>query len=153
MRLWHKDLIPYLPRQQLRGQWRECCLIAKNIAEKGTPGHILVNRIMKYPPEHFNRYAGLVRDEMIRRGYKCDFDRFMQYRTISQNQIDDDELFANWHNDDYLTQCFYNLQEKFCCGRISLEEWIKIDGFYTKFYLKMMHKRYFELFDFNGEQS
>lgn len=25
MRLWHKDLIPYLPRQQLLGQWRECC--------------------------------------------------------------------------------------------------------------------------------
>ena len=37
MRLWHKDLIYVLPRQQLLGQWRECCLIAKNIAEKGTP--------------------------------------------------------------------------------------------------------------------
>jgi uncharacterized protein (TIGR02328 family) len=34
MRLWHKDLISVLPRQQLLGQWRECCLIARNIAEK-----------------------------------------------------------------------------------------------------------------------
>ena len=46
MRLWHKDLIPVLPRQQLIGQWRECCLIAKQISEKGTPNHILVNKIM-----------------------------------------------------------------------------------------------------------
>jgi uncharacterized protein (TIGR02328 family) len=35
MRLWHKDLIPILPDKQLLGQWRECCLIAKNIKEKG----------------------------------------------------------------------------------------------------------------------
>ena len=39
MRLWHKDLISVLPRQQLLGQWRECCLIARNIAEKNTPNH------------------------------------------------------------------------------------------------------------------
>ena len=25
MRLWHKDLIQYLPDLQLKGQWRECC--------------------------------------------------------------------------------------------------------------------------------
>lgn len=34
MRLWHKDLIPYLPRQQLIAQWRECCAIAGSIAKK-----------------------------------------------------------------------------------------------------------------------
>ena len=50
MRCWHKDLISVLPKQQLLGQWRECCLIAKNIAEQGTPNHILVNRIFNYPP-------------------------------------------------------------------------------------------------------
>ena len=49
MRLWHKDLISCLPRLQLIGQWRECCLIAKNIAEKGTPNHLLVNKIISYP--------------------------------------------------------------------------------------------------------
>ena len=41
MRLWHKDLIPYLPKQQLISQWRECCCIAKNIADNGTPNHLL----------------------------------------------------------------------------------------------------------------
>ena len=32
MRLWHKDLICVLPKNQLLGQWREVCLIAKEIA-------------------------------------------------------------------------------------------------------------------------
>jgi uncharacterized protein (TIGR02328 family) len=27
MRLWHYKLIPYLPRQQLLGQHRECCAL------------------------------------------------------------------------------------------------------------------------------
>ena len=57
MRLWHKDLIPRLPRQQLLGQWRECCLIAKQIDTKGTPNHVLVNRIMDYDPWHFWKYS------------------------------------------------------------------------------------------------
>lgn len=35
MRLWHKDLIEVLPRQQLLGQWRECCAIAKKPEGKG----------------------------------------------------------------------------------------------------------------------
>ena len=35
MRLWHKDLVTVLPRMQLLGQWRECCLIAKSIKGKG----------------------------------------------------------------------------------------------------------------------
>ena len=60
MRLWHKYLIPFLPRQQLLGQWRECCLIAKNIAEKGTPNHLLVNKIMDYQLGHFWKYGVLV---------------------------------------------------------------------------------------------
>ena len=69
MRLWHKDLIPVLPRQQLLGQWRECCLIAKNIVTIGKPNHILVDKIMEYPIEEFARYGYLVFREMCSRGY------------------------------------------------------------------------------------
>ena len=70
MRLWHKDLIGVLPRQQLLGQWRECCAIAKNIYLNNTPNHILVNKIMNYPIEHFERYSELVQKEMKNRGFK-----------------------------------------------------------------------------------
>ena len=69
MRLWHKDLISVLPRQQLLGQWRECCLIAKNIAEKGTPNHILVNKIMDYPIDYFIYYSEMIVTEMFKRKY------------------------------------------------------------------------------------
>lgn len=60
MRLWHKDLIQILPKNQLLSQWRECCCIARNIAVNGTPNHILVNKIMDYGIAHFYSYTKLV---------------------------------------------------------------------------------------------
>ena len=131
MRLWHKDLIPYLPRQQLLGQWRECCLIAKTIKEKGTPNHILVNKIMNYPIHDFVHYTTLVYYEMYERHYKANFYKFEQYFPdyVGSNWKYDD-LFKNWHNDRYLTQCYYNLQEKYDCGGMTAEEWRRIHNFY-----------------------
>jgi uncharacterized protein (TIGR02328 family) len=134
VRIWHKDLISVLPRQHLLGQWRECCLIAKNIVEKGTPNHILVNRIMNYPQEHFGRYCFLIYCEMHKRGYKVDTIRLLQwsnclkfdYAFLGIASIDDSEIFKDWHNVRYLRQCLYNLQEKFDSGSISQEEWNKI---------------------------
>lgn len=126
MRLWHKDLITVLPRQQLLGQWRECCLIAKNIKEKDTPNHILVNKIMNYPIDHFIAYSRLVMLEMRLRGYKYNGDSFDKYGLFPKfrfKQLSREELFANWHNERYLKQCMYNLQEKFDCGGITVEEW------------------------------
>ena len=134
MRLWHKDLIEVLPRQQLLGQWRECCLIAKSIAENGTPNHLLVNKIMDYPPEHFLSYAKWVEQEMKRRGYKCDFNKYMKWYSFSYFEKSDYEwllkenIFTDWHNDRYLKQCYFNLQEKYDCGGMSKDEWQAIDG-------------------------
>lgn len=123
MRLWHKDLIPVLPKQQLLGQWRECCLIAKNIAEKGTPNHILVNRIMDYPIEHFFRYGIRVMNEMERRGYKVDLYKFTRWFDRLSAEREYESIFDTWHNDRYLKQCYYNLQEKYDCGGITQAEW------------------------------
>lgn len=131
MRLWHKDLIPVLPRQQLLGQWRECCSIAKNISEKGTPNHILVNKILGYPVEHFHRYAQEIAYEMQRRGYKCDINRFNSYNPDGVrfiNMPSHVELFSDWHNERYMKQCLYNLQEKYDCGGITELEWFKINA-------------------------
>lgn len=128
MRLWHKYLIEVLPRQQLLGQWRECCLIAKNIEEKGQPNHILVNKIMDYPIEHFIFYAKLVRDEMIKRGYKCNgwnFEKHLQNENFTVT-MSKDELFNAWHDSVYLAICYYNLSEKYMCGGISRDEFNSI---------------------------
>lgn len=133
MRCWHKVLIPFLPRQQLLGQWRECCLIARSIAEKGTPNHILVNRIMDYPIDQFKAFCDLVCIEMEIRGYRCDFSRLERWMYKIQPEFDfitDEEIFPDWHNGIYLRQCLYNLEEKAICGGISAEEW---DRIYNKF--------------------
>ena len=70
MRLWHKNLISALPREQLVAQWRELSAIAGNIQTKNTPNHILVNKVIDYPYDHFITYAKLVRAEMTNRGYQ-----------------------------------------------------------------------------------
>ena len=132
MRLWHKNLIQYLPRQQLLGQWRECCCIAKSIAEKGTPNHILVNKIMDYPIEHFIRYTMYVQWYMLNRGYKLEFEKFTKYFDFAYEDYYDilniriEDVFVDWHNDRYLVQCLCNLQEKYDCGGIHEGEWLVI---------------------------
>ena len=136
MRLWHKDLIPVLPRKQLLGQWRECCAIMANIAKNGTPNHVLVNKIMDYPISHFYWYATDVYGEMKLRGYNPNPDAFCsKYSKVSQDGhwpdlIEIKDLFPDWMNDRYLTQCFYNLQEKYDCGAITDEEWKKVADVY-----------------------
>lgn len=126
MRLWHKDLISVLPKKQLFGQWRECCLIAKGLSE-GTLNHLLVNKVKEYDKSHFICYAGYVENEMIKRGYAPKTENFTKYfRNIDfvmAHIIPIDDLFKDWHNDRYFNQCFYNLQEKYDCGGISDEEW------------------------------
>lgn len=138
MRLWHKDLIPLLPRQQLLGQWRECCLIAKQIIALGTPNHILVNKIMDYHISHFNNYAFIVYYEMHKRGYKVDPNKFQKW--LNKNYDKDinkyplyNDLYADWHDDIYLRECLYNLEEKARAGGIVKEEWKVIYERYKDF--------------------
>ena len=129
MRLWHKDLIPVLPKKQLLAQWRECCAIARNIAVKGTPNHLLVDKVMEFPKWHFMEYTLKVCKELEKRGYRIKRERFFQWfdqwddGTVKTGDISHDGLFFGWHNDRYLTQCFYNLQEKYDCGGMTKDEY------------------------------
>lgn len=139
MRLWHKDLISVLPKQQLLAQWQECCCIARNISVNGTPNHILVNKIMDYPIEHFHRYTQEVAYELMHRGYNCNTDKFESYNANGVKFVDMPshvELFKGWHNDRYLTQCYYNLQEKHDCGGIPDDEWNKVAQAYNLRYTR-----------------
>lgn len=131
MRLWHKDLIPVLPTMQLKGQWRECCLIAKAL-HKNNLNHILVNRVKDYPVSHFIAYSYLIANEMYQVGYKVNKSRFDQYFHL-QNSVKEG-LFENWHDKRYLRQCLYNLEEKAICGGIPYQEWLKVvDKFGNEF--------------------
>lgn len=131
MRLWHKELIHVLPRQQLVSQWRECCCIARSISITNEPNHILVNKIMDYPLEHFWNYTKLVYDEMVKRGFEVNFNRFWKWVKPARSfwLIDDvpfDDIFYNWHDDRYYWQCYYNLEEKYDCGGIPEDEWVRL---------------------------
>ena len=128
MRLWHKNLIPVLPKLQLLGQWRECCCIARNIAVDHTPNHLLVNKVMDYPKGHLWYYGFLIMQEMQNRGLQCNFGKFEQWIDKPYALVTPDvhDLFADWHNDRYLMQCFFNLQEKNDCGGMTEEEWMQV---------------------------
>ena len=126
MRVWHKEIVDVLPRQQLLGQWRECCAIASNIRSIGHPNHILVNRIMDYPLSHFISFTANVVDEMMRRGYKVQKEKFLKHFPEFNDFVYEGNMFPDWHNYRYLHQCIGNLQEKFDCGGISEIEWSKI---------------------------
>ena len=137
MRLWHKDLIAVLPREQLVAQWRELSAIAGNLNTKGTPNHILVNKVCDYPRDHFISYAFWVRQEMTRRGYRTMdsvWDKILQTRETDYGEAEIlpiEELFPGWHNYRHLTQCYHNLEEKYDCGGISEEAFEKIYDVYT----------------------
>lgn len=127
MRLWHKDLISVLPDQWLKGEWRECCAIARNIAVNGTPNHRLVNKVLMYPISHLWTYGMSVQSEMLRRGLTARTEVFKKWIPESDiKTVDYIELFSRWHNDRYFWQCYYNLQEKYDCEMMSEDEWHKI---------------------------
>lgn len=145
MRLWHKDMIPYLPKQQLLGQWRECCLIAALLAKDHTPNHILVNPVIDYPPEHFELYCSKIYQEMKKRNMnvtdevckRLEMD-LRAYRLYLDSELPWDcflkdfdfstdlDLFKDWHDKRYLRQCYYNLEEKYDRGGIPKDEFMII---------------------------
>lgn len=129
MRLWHKDLIPVLPREQLVAQWREISACAGNIKEKGTPNHILVNPITTYPMNHFITYAAAVRAEMTKRGYRTMDSVWKKIESVCDdyNIVPLNEIYTDWMNDEYWLICYYNLKEKWLRGGIKDKDWQKIE--------------------------
>lgn len=137
MRLWHYKLVPYLPDKQLHGQWSEIALIKKALDE-GTLNHCIVNRVKDYPKEHFIRYTQIVALEMQHRGFRADW--YSLWRelwsdptfSIKDIHIPDGELFGAWHNTRYLIQCYKNLEEKYDCGAVTKDEFLKLSEGYER---------------------
>ena len=128
MRLWHQDLIPHLPRQQLLGQHRECCALRG--AGWGRP-HSVVNYVFTHNPSYLVVYHYLIMEEMERRGYHPDrtWDNpnwrgktlGEQTGWVDKNEVEDLWLNINQmknmiiypeHNNEYLEECLNNLKSK-----------------------------------------
>ena len=143
MRLWHKDLIPYLPKLQLLSQWRECCCIAKNIATNGTPNHLLVNEILNYPSIHFITYTNMVLKEMHERKFTVSEKSYLNFcENIRKGNLYFRDKYNNsviidnqvlWHDDIYLQICLYNLYEKALCGGVPNNEWQLIEDEFKEY--------------------
>lgn len=113
MRLWHIDLIHYLPKSQLIAQWREL-----NSIYKDQPKHILINYIYNYDKEYLLAYSWAVMNEMYRRkiDYKINNNFLSYFNSIHDIEKDGNEIAKlryPEHNKRYFQQCFYNLQEKY----------------------------------------
>ena len=138
MRLWHYKMLPYIPRQQLLSQLRECVAISKSIYEKGTPNHILVNKIMDYDLSEFRVYCNMVIYEIVcNRGYKVSestINKLENYIDFNiDSQVINNKIFKNWHNEMYLKICIYNLYEKYLCGGVNQKEWNIIENKFKEY--------------------
>ena len=112
MRLWHTNLIPFLPKGQLLAQWREL-----NSIFSKEDKHILINYIYDYPKDDLYMYTEKVIEEMKNRGYQIrTFDKMERYFS-EINEIKTVMPFKEHHNDEYLEICYYNLKEKFIRGQ------------------------------------
>lgn len=127
MRLWHQNLIPLLPRQQLLGQHRECCALRGNGWGRK---HSTVDYIFKYSPNYLIAYHYMIMEEMLNRGYNPDpVWKNPDWRGSSlgkqEGWADKDIInlvsmtsFATHkplypeHNNNYLQECLDNLKSK-----------------------------------------
>ena len=118
MRLWHQDLISYLPRAQLLGQHRElCALRGKGFGKK----HKTVDYVFSHPYYFLYHFHILVIKEMEKRGYKVNILwKNIHYR--GKNIGFDYTFFTNYgvcnkkiykeHDKKYLEECLNNLKRK-----------------------------------------
>lgn len=128
IRLWHKDLIAALPREQLVAQWRELSSIAGSVQKNGGPNHLLVNFVMDYDFDLFISYVYYVRAEMTSRGYRTMDSVWDKIVSLKPNYliVPLNELYKGKMNSTYFDICWYNLYEKYLCGGIREEDWKNI---------------------------
>lgn len=129
MRLWHQDLLPVIPNQQLLGQHRECCAMrGKGWGKK----HSTVDYVFSHDPEYLVAYHLTVMQEMERRGFRPNpIWKNPEYRGKSlgfcENWTDAHKVrrmmglylngpmklcFFEEHNEYYLEECIRNLERK-----------------------------------------
>mgnify|MGYP000990783656 CR=1 FL=1 len=115
MRLWHHDLLQYLPRTQLLSQWRELnSIFAKE------DKHVLINYIYEYDKEHLYFYTEMVLNEMKKRGFNIrTYEKWNSYfkDIILKNKTKISNPFPKHHNKEYLQICYFNLKEKYIRGQ------------------------------------
>lgn len=119
MRLWHYELLPYLPKGQLISQKRECDLMFKDYLNDKKTNHILINYVWEYDISHLISYYVLLEEEFKRRHYYSFNKKILsKVLTKSGNFVElIDKPFPDHHTTRYMIQNFFNLEEKFDRGQ------------------------------------
>lgn len=117
MRLWHKDLIPYLPKSQLLGQHRECCAMRGLGWGKNS---YVVNYVWRYNYVTLFIFHRMVMHEMKRRKYNVTTEWYRdtyrgkkikrQHTYFIPNILKFHSYYYKEHNDEYLSICLHNLK-------------------------------------------
>ena len=138
MRMWHVELLPYLPDMQFRGQLRELVAIMHDWRDKGKTNHLLINHVMLYDKSDLYEYFRCYEEEWNRRYNKplkekydqefldfcCNAHIFKRFR-----------CYEYWHDKTYLKICMMNLFEKYCGignNKLSEAEWLRLCVGYKK---------------------
>lgn len=112
MRLWHIDIIPYLPNSQLSEQWKDLNLIFRK-----QPKDILINYIYDYPKEYLLYYSNVVMKELYKRHIIIhDFENYNEYfKDVALKESDKFRYLQ--HNNKYFKLCFCLLYERYIRGQ------------------------------------
>lgn len=131
MRIWHKDLLKYLPQHQLQGQWKELYAIVGEMEKKKAltreRGYGLVTPMNRVAKGELILYIKQVHEL----GISTDRNATKLMARVANLEWSGKSPMSDWHTQDYLKQCFYNLQEKFMCGLITEGEYNKIVAGYV----------------------
>ena len=126
MRLWHTDLISYLPSvkdykgcsNQLGGQHTEIRMILGSILKHGKVNHSTVNYVNHYPISNLYAYGLIVVGEMKHRGFNINENIELQYRNdpfavkIYNDYIQHNIPIFKEHDLEYMKECLDNLKGK-----------------------------------------
>lgn len=138
MRIWSKQLIKVLPTKQLKAMRYELGDMIKQYPNiKHSLTRFANNYDIAYLGEYFNvvlYHCNLANIEMSE-SYNDKIFKIIREKT----KLDHDVSGNVWHglvfredNDRYLTQCYYNLQEKYDRGVLNDIEWQRIEVFYNE---------------------
>lgn len=104
MRLWHVELLPYLPDLQFKGQLRELVVILRDWRDKGSTNHLLINKIMDFPKEdlwiYFIKYHGEYSNRYKKPIDQSIYDEFVSF--AGEHLKGWHRPFPGWHDRTYL---------------------------------------------------
>jgi len=136
MRLWHQELIPYLSKDHLSGQHRECAALRGGGWNKR---HSVVDYVFQYSPRRLYDYHMLIIHEYERRGANIaqawkdpDFRGWIKVKSLNPfgkdlivNEVERERWASSKiipvayqgtiypeHNSTYLLECLQNIKSK-----------------------------------------